>query len=132
MSSKHDSQRRLALAFVLGACVVASGAGYAQGISAGIMVCQTPAFWCTVPSPDYPTGTPCWCNLDAMGYQRMNGYAINPRQVVQEAERKRGGGEDGGPDVVDLGDEADDCLNGLGNCDGSFKSLVKRKTRQSK
>lgn len=105
----------------------------AQAIPPGIMICQTPAFWCVVPSQDYPTGVPCWCNTP-MG--PVVGRAINPRQVVQQSAPSKPSkhGRDEPEEEIDLGGKADDCLNGLGNCDGSFASLVRKnaKTRAPK
>lgn len=105
----------------------------AQGLPPGIMVCQTPTFWCAVPAPDFPTGTPCWCNTPR---GPVNGLGINPRQVIQQTptQRPRGGSKEptrNDEEVIDLGGKADDCLNGLGNCSGSFKSLVTERAKMS-
>jgi hypothetical protein len=69
----------------------------------------------------------------------IGGFAINPRQVIQQTPSPRppkGGdkrpSEEGEPEEeIDLGEKADDCLNGLGNCSGDFKSLVRQKAKKS-
>lgn len=124
--------RSLMLLCALALGVSLSQSAVAQGFPPGIMVCQTPVFWCVVPSQDYPTGVPCWCNSMA---GPVGGYAINPRQVAHQSApppstsqptRDRGTSPD---EEIDLGGKAGDCLNGLGNCDGSFTTLVRSKSK---
>jgi len=74
-----------------------------------MMVCQTPTFWCSFPG-NAPSGLPCYC-LSGFGLP-VNGYSINPSQQAPE------------PESEPVSDEVEDCLNGLGNCEGDFQDAM--------
>ena len=92
--------------------------------SAQVMVCQTRTFWCSFPG-SAPSNLPCYCNAP---YGIVNGFSINPSQVMKPQRQRR---TDPNPppeqeqEEVDISDESKDCLNGLGNCSGSFRSAVR-------
>lgn len=90
---------------------------------AQITVCQTQAFWCSFPG-NYPSGQLCHCN-SFMG--PLPGYTINPNTTMNPGRSNPLPGDEEDEEEVDLSSEQSDCLNGLGNCSGSFKSLAKKK-----
>ncbi len=86
------------------------------------MVCQTPAFWCAIPGKA-PNGYPCYCNTM---YGSIGGTAIDPAPYnVPNPEQV-----DDDDEEVNIDEGTADCLNGLGECKGKFKSAVKKKKRK--
>lgn len=90
-----------------------------QAAQAQYMVCQTPTFWCAVPGRA-PNGYPCWCNT---AFGPVGGQAIDPTPYIQSQNPDRGDEDE----EINLESDAQDCLNGLGECKGTFKSAVKKK-----
>jgi hypothetical protein len=80
--------------------------------SAQMMVCQTPAFWCSFPG-NAPSGLPCYC-LTSWGMP-VNGYSINPSQSTPQLPD---------PEPESVPDEVEECLNGLGSCEGDFQDAM--------
>jgi hypothetical protein len=94
--------------------------------SAQVMVCQTPAFWCAFPG-SAPSGLGCYC-MTLWG--PVTGYSINPNEITQRPpppERRPMPRPDYSPrsqpseEEIDLAGRGNDCLNGLGNCQGAFR-----------
>lgn len=83
------------------------------------MVCQTPAFWCVVPGKA-PNGYPCWCNTM---YGPISGVAIDPNPILHPSS---GSPNEDDEEEITLDPDAEDCLNGLGECQGKFKAAVKK------
>lgn len=83
------------------------------------MVCQTSAFWCVVPGKA-PNGYPCWCNTM---YGPVSGFAIDPEPILHPSSRSSNEDEE---EEITLDSAAEECLNGLGECQGKFKSTVKK------
>ena len=80
--SSRESVSHLGPALVL-TSALAAGVGMmtmpAAPASAQMMVCQTPAFWCSFPG-DGPSRLNCYC----MTYRGpVPGYTINPREVAR-------------------------------------------------
>jgi hypothetical protein len=97
---------------------------YPSTVQAQYTVCQTQTFWCAFPG-SFPSGQACYCNSF---YGPINGISINPTQYMPQPRDSRGGGEE--EETIDIGEEAEDCLNGLGNCEGRFKSAVQKKKKR--
>ena len=84
-----------------------------------VLVCQTPAFWCTIAAPIPVANYPCWCNWWT---GPVSGYTVIPAppQVppLPPTARIPPGTGSGQPPVIDLNDE---CFDGLGNCQGAYQ-----------
>ncbi len=124
MSDHHQTSIPWSTAIVVGGgLVLGMWIGTPAPVSAQIMVCQTPTFWCSFPG-NAPSNLPCYCNT---GFGRVNGYSINPNQQ-RPAPRPRPRPNDEEDDVNTTSDQATkDCLNGLGNCDGSYRNAIRRR-----
>jgi hypothetical protein len=103
--------------------------------NAQMMVCQTQYFWCSFPG-NAPSNLQCYCNTY---YGPIYGYSINPNEFARQPQespipqerqpQESRPGRDTEPipqEEIILDEEAEDCLNGLGNCDGTFLGAVRR------
>lgn len=86
------------------------------------LVCQTPAFWCGIIGPGPFGNAPCWCNSPMgpiSGYTIVPQVAGNPGGGNPGGGNPSGGGNPGGGNPGG-GNDPEDCLDGLGNCVGTF------------
>ena len=109
------------------AAAFAAGAAVSAPASAQVtLVCQTPYFWCSILAPYPANGEACYCASYAgpvWGYtlipQPAASYEPPPlppvRPRYEEQPRARNNPPPRTPPA-----EAEDCLNGLGNCAGAY------------
>src|SRR5262249_8128607 len=117
--------KRLVLIGVVGTLLTVA---YASPTIGQVMVCQTQTFWCSFPGAG-PSGVPCYCNTF---WGPISGLSINPyaNKPMPQGPNPRNKDPEPDPDhEIDLGKQGNDCLNGLGNCSGSFRSYQQRPPR---
>lgn len=112
------SSVRLAVAvavFVLS--LMATGSARAQVL----LVCQTPMFWCTFAAPMPVAGASCWC---ASQLGPIWGFSIVPPPPPPSGYPPSAGGNPpygGNPGAGQPPALGDECFDGLGNCQGTFR-----------
>lgn len=99
---------------IITACFISPSALWAQVT----LVCQTPGFWCGIPAPDYFDRQPCWCNT---AWGPVNGFTIIPFASGVPPPAPRSERTPPAEEVV-IDPAGEECLNGLGNCEGAFSS----------
>lgn len=129
--SSGERVRRTIRSVSLGCLIAASPIGASAQVP-GMMVCQTPAFWCSFPG-SAPNGLPCYCMTP---YGSVPGYSINPVSVMQPPQQPQRPRTRPVPDTrraepaddeeIVLDEDSDACLNGLGDCRGSFRKAVQK------
>ena len=131
-----SSRIRIAAVVVLAALAAATMQGAPAKAQQGVpLVCQTPGFWCTIPAPYLVNGAPCYCNSQ---WGPINGFTIIP-PTYQAPQQSYPQPQQGTPqrqtdnrrktqddEQVDVAEVADDCQDGLGNCQGSFSTAMRR------